>query len=86
MELEWISAGEAAEKWSITTRRVQALCVNGQIDGVKRLGRAWLIPKDAPKPPDGRAKNGRIAAKDKPDARSSSLCSERPDPENKEKR
>jgi len=56
MELEWITAGQAADKWGITVRRVQALCKNRQIDGVVRLGKAWLIPKDAPKPPDGRFK------------------------------
>ena len=59
MELDWISARQAAEKWGITDRRVQALCKNGQIEGVMRLGRAWLIPKDTAKPTDGRAKNGR---------------------------
>ena len=59
MELNWISVRQAADKWGITDRRVQALCKNGQIDGVMRLGRAWLIPKDTPKPTDGRARNGR---------------------------
>ena len=57
MELEWITAGQAADKWGITVRRVQALCKNNQISGVVRLGKAWLIPKDAPKPPDARYKN-----------------------------
>jgi hypothetical protein len=60
MELEWISAEQAADKWGITARRVQALCKNGQIDGVVRLGRAWLIPKDTPKPPDGRYKKSEV--------------------------
>jgi hypothetical protein len=63
VELEWITAQQAAEKWGITARRVQALCQNGQIDGVVRLGKAWLIPKDAPKPGDGRAYNGRKPTK-----------------------
>ena len=65
MELEWINAQQAAEKWDITARRVQALCINGQIEGVMRLGKVWLIPKDAPKPKDGRANNKRIIVKDK---------------------
>jgi len=65
MELEWMTPQQAASKWGITDRRVQALCANGQIDGAVRLGRGWLIPKDTPKPKDGRAKNGRTAAKDK---------------------
>jgi len=65
MELDWITPQQAAEKWGITDRRVQALCVNGQVEGAVRLGRGWLIPKGTHKPPDGRAKNGRVAAKNK---------------------
>lgn len=65
MELDWITPQQAAEKWGITDRRVQAICANGQIDGAVRLGRGWLIPKYAPKPPDGRAKNGRKPIADK---------------------
>ena len=63
MELDWISARQAAEQWGITDRRVQALCKNGQIEGVMRLGRAWLIPKDTPKPTDGRAKATKVSLK-----------------------
>jgi len=56
MEFGWITPKKAAEKWDISDRRVQALCKNGQIDRVVHLGNAWLIPKDAPKPRDGRYK------------------------------
>jgi len=63
MELEWISPQQAADKWGVSARRVQALCINGQIDGVQRMGRVWLIPKNAPKPADGRVKNGRKPTK-----------------------
>lgn len=59
MELEWITPQQAADKWGITARRVQALCTNGQIEGVKRLGQVWLIPKSSIKPIDGRTKGGR---------------------------
>jgi hypothetical protein len=62
MELDWITPQQAAEKWGITDRRVQALCVNGQVNGAVRLGRGWLIPKGTPKPPDGRVRNGRKPA------------------------
>jgi len=64
MELEWITAQQAADKWGITVRRVQALCKNGQIGGIARLGRAWLIPKDEPKPSDGRYKNSEVDKQD----------------------
>ncbi|MDR1573761.1 MAG: helix-turn-helix domain-containing protein [Clostridiales Family XIII bacterium] len=56
MELEWITPQQAAGKWGISARRVEALCANNQIDSVRRIGRMWLIPIDAPKPPDGRTK------------------------------
>jgi hypothetical protein len=59
MEFNWMTPQDAAEEWGITDRRVQALCANGQVKGVIRLKRGWLIPKGTPKPVDGRAKNGR---------------------------
>ena len=65
MDFNWITPQEAAELWEISDRRVQALCANGQVEGVIRLKRGWLIPKGTPKPPDGRAKNGRVAVKNK---------------------
>jgi len=60
MELDWITPQQAAEQWGITDRRVQALCVNGQIKGAVRLGRGWLIPKNTPKPLDGRTKAAKL--------------------------
>jgi len=59
MSFNWITAQEAAEAWGISDRRVQVLCANGQVKGVLRLKRGWLIPKGTPKPADGRASNGR---------------------------
>ena len=49
-----MTTNQAAEKWGITSRRVRALCVNGQIDGAWREGKLWFIPDNAPKPVDGR--------------------------------
>jgi excisionase family DNA binding protein len=65
MELNWITPQQAAEKWSISDRRVQALCANGQVDGAVRLGRGWLIPKNTLKPVDGRMKNRLVSRKNK---------------------
>ena len=59
MDFDWVTPQEIAEKWGITDRRVQVLCANGQVVGAIRLKRGWLIPKDIPKPPDGRRNNGR---------------------------
>jgi len=64
--MEWMTAKEAAELWGVTNRQVQILCERGRVDGSQRLGNMWVIPKGAPKPRDGRYKNGRVAAKDKP--------------------
>ena len=62
MDFNWITPQQAGDSWGITERRVQALCANGQVEGVIRLKRGWLIPKDTLKPPDGRARNGRKPA------------------------
>jgi len=56
MEIDWITPGEAGELWGIKERRVQTMCSKGQIAGVVRKGRMWLIPKNTPKPIDGRTK------------------------------
>jgi len=59
MEIDWIMPRQVAEKWGITERQVQSLCSQGKIKGVVRLGHAWLIPKDAPRPIDGRTKSAK---------------------------
>lgn len=48
----YINISEAAEKWGISTRRVQVLCKNGRIEGAAKLGREWAIPVRAEKPGD----------------------------------
>jgi hypothetical protein len=37
-------------------RRIQKLCEENRIEGTEKFGRAWMIPKDAEKPMDGRLK------------------------------
>ncbi len=54
--MEYMTPKEAAIKWGITERRVQALCTAGKVEGAARLGIAWAIPKHAQKPKDGRYK------------------------------
>jgi len=65
MKMDWMTPQQAAEKWNITDRRVQALCANGQVDGAVRLGRGWLIPKSTPKPKDGRLKDNAKSKEEK---------------------
>jgi len=52
--MDYISVKETAEKWGLSVRRVQILGEENRIVGVFRMGRMWLIPKDAEKPTDKR--------------------------------
>lgn len=57
--MDYLSAKEAAANWDISLRRVHRLCEDGRIEGVRRFGRNWMIPKDAEKPADARIKSGK---------------------------
>lgn len=52
--MEYLTAGEMAEKWNISSRRVTLLCNQGRVEGAVKKGLMWLIPQDAPKPIDPR--------------------------------
>lgn len=54
--MDYISVKAASEKWGISERRIQKLCEENRIEGTEKFGRAWMIPKDAAKPVDGRKK------------------------------
>lgn len=56
---DYIKTEEAAEMWNVTPRRVQALCQQGKINGAVRLGRDWMLPRNAHKPNDGRTRAGK---------------------------
>jgi len=56
MDIEWLTPEEAGTQWGIKARRVQTMCSNGKILGAVRKGRIWLIPKNTPKPIDGRTR------------------------------
>ena len=55
---DYATIKEIAEKWELTTRRVQKLCAEGKIPGASKFGRDWAIPKDAEKPVDQRVTTG----------------------------
>ncbi len=57
--MDYIGIDEVAKKWGLSKRFVQLLCSEGRIQGATRLGRAWMIPRDAEKPIDGRTKAAR---------------------------
>ena len=56
--MEYLDVHEAAKLWNMTERRVTALCRDERIAGAKKEGKLWLIPRDAPPPPDGRSLRG----------------------------
>jgi len=58
--MDYLKIDEVATRWGISPRRLQTLCAQGKIKGAARFGRAWMIPKDTPKPADGRTKAARI--------------------------
>ena len=43
-----------AEKWNISSRRIQVLCKEGRIEGAVYKYDRWLITADAEKPQDQR--------------------------------
>ena len=44
--MKFITSQEASLRWGITTRRIQQMCKNGEINGAKKEGKFWMIPED----------------------------------------
>lgn len=57
--MDYLSIKQTSEKWGISTRRIQILCVENRIPGATKIGSYWAIPADAEKPKDERVKTGR---------------------------
>lgn len=57
--MEYLSITQTAEKWGITKRRIQVLCIQGRIPGAVKIGSYWAIPENAEKPKDERVKSGK---------------------------
>ncbi len=57
--MKYLSVTQLAEKWCISTRRIQILCGEDRIPGAVRIGHSWAIPADAEKPADARIKSGK---------------------------
>lgn len=76
--MEYITTKEASARWGITPTRITILASEGRIPGAYRLGKSWLIPASATKPP--KFKPSRTGAnKIEPDAFSFPLYHLRPD-------
>lgn len=52
--MEFLTVTQAAEKWEISPRRVRLMCANGEIEGVVRKGKLYMIPAETEKPLDKR--------------------------------
>ena len=52
--MKYLSITQTAERWGISTRRIQILCGEGRVPGAIRIGSVWGIPEDAEKPADAR--------------------------------
>ena len=57
--MKYLSITQTAERWGVSTRRIQILCGEGRVPGAIRIGTVWGIPEDAEKPVDGRKKENR---------------------------
>lgn len=54
----YLTIKEVADKWNVTPRRVQRMCLDGKINGAQKFGRDWAIPENTEKPKDGRITSG----------------------------
>lgn len=57
--MEYLSISQTSQKWGITVRRIQRLCMEGRIPGAYKMGAYWAIPANAEKPKDKRIKSGK---------------------------
>ena len=57
--MDYMTLKEAAEKWGVTSRRVNYYCAGGRVPGAVKMAGVRLIPKTAEKPIDGRTKLGK---------------------------
>lgn len=56
---EVLTANEYAEKHKKSVEQIKVFCRNGRIWGAQKIGRDWVIPKDAPYPADSRLSIGK---------------------------
>lgn len=57
--MDYMTLKEASEKWNISPRMINYYCSASRISGAEKKGTAWLIPKEAEKPIDGRRKGSK---------------------------
>ena len=57
--MRYLSIRQTAERWGISSRRIQVLCAEGRVPGAVRIDSSWAIPDDEQKPKDARIKSGK---------------------------
>lgn len=60
----YMKISEAAEKWSLSARRINTICLEGRIEGAVKFGNTWAIPRDVKRPKDQRVKSGKYMKKE----------------------
>ena len=55
--MDYITLKQASDKRGISPRMINYYCSAGRITGAEKMGRVWLIPKDAETPTDKRYKS-----------------------------
>lgn len=55
----YLSIKQTSEKWNISPRWINDLCIEGRIPGATKIGSYWAIPEDAKRPRDERIKSGK---------------------------
>ena len=61
--MKYLSIVQTAERWGISTRRIQILCGEGRVPSAICICTVWVSPEDAEKPADARIKNGKYIKK-----------------------
>lgn len=61
--MKYLSVSQTAERWGISTRRIQILCTQKRLKGAVKIGSSWAIPENEEKPVDARIKSGRYIKK-----------------------
>lgn len=57
--MDYLSIRQTAEKWGISKRRIQVLCLEGRVEGAIKIDSSWAIPSCTNKPKDERIKTGK---------------------------
>ncbi|MDO4484165.1 MAG: helix-turn-helix domain-containing protein [Clostridia bacterium] len=70
----YMNIREAAEKWNVSPRHIQAYCASGRIKGAKKFSNVWFIPVKAEKPADARVTTGEYRNWRKSAAKMANVC------------